>query len=1215
MATSSSKHGAKPASKAHIKVAKSDNVPVPPGPDAVVPVEGMPSFRAVQLDKRYVPARLPTGKVMEVWGDALIRTPEGSVRQLVPGDEIRKGDVILTAQNGIVQMEADGSRFARQPFGAELQGPVAQVNATDDFDAPGAGLGDLGGLAEGLRIDRINETVTGQSFRFDGPGDGSGAGAFPVNNGTTAGTFVDAGNLRPEVDLQSILVPESGVVIAGGVQAAAVAGSPGFAVFTVHLDIPAVDPVPIALVLTAETAAVGTTAQGGDFGVAGDPLLGMQVSIDDGQTWVAGNSVTVPVGQTQALVRVPVSDDAIDEFDESFRLTATRTTPTGEIVVLNAQATIVDNDPAPNVATSDVTIDEGTGTATFTLTLSSVSGKTVSVDWATGDGTGATAATTGEDFTGAGGTLTFLPGETTKTVTVAIINDKAVEAATEFFVVNLSNGVNVDITTPQVRGFIVDDDHAPTLVHQTPATQNEDVVQTGNVLTGATDQDQDPVTIVDYTVGTGAPTPAGTPVVIPGVGTVVIQPDGTYTFTPLPNYDGTVPPITYTASDGTNPVTETIQLTINPVNDAPTLDGTTSVTLSEEGLANGLADTVGTTDTTNVTTRSGQIAVSDPEGNAITLQLVAPPEIVTSNGLRLSWQSPTVGGVTDRHTLLGRVDGKTIVSATIDDAGNYKVDLLGPIDHAGLNAEDASTINFGVTATDSLGASATATLAVAVEDDAPTFDTTVRTGTVQTVNTNLMVVLDTSGSMAQADGLSLTTRLQSAVNAISNLIDRYDLQGDVMVRLVTFATTAQDGGTWMTVAQARTALAAVLAAGPDGDSDYHAALATAQAAFGGGGIANAQNISYFVSDGAPTIPIGAEPLTPAEVDRWTGFVAANAIKSVAIGLGADAAAGQLDLISYDGATGANTTAHLVTNVDQLDSVVAGTVPSALGGFLSGPSATATGGADGGYVSKLHVDGTDYSFAGHQPSQAIVASKGTAGVDYTYDPLTHVLVVNLSQGGKLTVDMDDGKYGYEPPATVTNAITEKVDYTIGDRDGDTLASSILINVPQPSQAGAASLPSAGTLAASTADGADIQHATPLADVFSWQLADAGAPGSPSTTHVAEFGIAPASAGGDTLDLRDLLLGEMAGPQGGIGNLGHYLDFSVTGSGTQASTSVLVSTHGGLDGSQPAASLADKVIVLDGIDLRGSLGLDAHAANQQIIETLLHQGKLTVDGSTA
>jgi hypothetical protein len=103
----------------------------------------------------------------------------------------------------------------------------------------------------------------------------------------------------------------------------------------------------------------------------------------------------------------------------------------------------------------------------------------------------------------------------------------------------------------------------------------------------------------------------------------------------------------------------------------------------------------------------------------------------------------------------------------------------------------------------------------------------------------------------------------------------------------------------------------------------------------------------------------------------------------------------------------------------------------------------------------------------------------------------------------------------------------------------------------------------------------------------------------------------------LDLRDLLQGELAGSQGTVGNLGHYLDFSVTGSGAQASTTLQISSHGGFDPAVGASGtgVVDKTIVLDGVDLRGSLGLDAHAANQQIIESLLQHGKLVVDGSTA
>ena len=74
---------------------------------------------------------------------------------------------------------------------------------------------------------------------------------------------------------------------------------------------------------------------------------------------------------------------------------------------------------------------------------------------------------------------------------------------------------------------------------------------------------------------------AGDTAVIPGVGTLTIGSDGSYTFTPDLNYNGPVPVATYTVSDGA--LTDTATLTlgpVTPVNDAPvaTDDGPVPVT-------------------------------------------------------------------------------------------------------------------------------------------------------------------------------------------------------------------------------------------------------------------------------------------------------------------------------------------------------------------------------------------------------------------------------------------------------------------------------------------------------------------------------------------------------------------------------------------------------------------------------------------------------------
>jgi chitinase len=103
-----------------------------------------------------------------------------------------------------------------------------------------------------------------------------------------------------------------------------------------------------------------------------------------------------------------------------------------------------------------VTVTEGntgTASATFTVTLSAASTQTVTVAYATGNGS----AAAGSDYQSASGTLTFAPGETSKTITVAVIGDRLPEP-TETFFVNLSSPTNATISNGQAVGTIVDDE-------------------------------------------------------------------------------------------------------------------------------------------------------------------------------------------------------------------------------------------------------------------------------------------------------------------------------------------------------------------------------------------------------------------------------------------------------------------------------------------------------------------------------------------------------------------------------------------------------------------------------------------------------------------------------------------------------------------------------------------------------------------------------------
>jgi hypothetical protein len=95
---------------------------------------------------------------------------------------------------------------------------------------------------------------------------------------------------------------------------------------------------------------------------------------------------------------------------------------------------------------------------TFALQLSNPVGQSVTVTYATKNDT----ALAGYDYTTTSGAVTFLPGETAKSVAVPIMGDAASESASESFLVNLVAPA-VDIADTQAIGTIVDNDAVSSL--------------------------------------------------------------------------------------------------------------------------------------------------------------------------------------------------------------------------------------------------------------------------------------------------------------------------------------------------------------------------------------------------------------------------------------------------------------------------------------------------------------------------------------------------------------------------------------------------------------------------------------------------------------------------------------------------------------------------------------------------------------------------------
>ncbi|PYS46814.1 MAG: hypothetical protein DMF68_17885, partial [Acidobacteria bacterium] len=176
-----------------------------------------------------------------------------------------------------------------------------------------------------------------------------------------------------------------------------------------------------------------------------------------GSDYVAtSGTLTFNPGDTQKTVTVQVNGDTLNEPDETFFVTLTNPV-NSTITRAQATGTIKNDDGPPSLSINDVTQLEGNSGTTnfnFIVTLSVASGQTVTVNYATADGT---ATVADNDYQAASGTLTFNPGETQKTITVKVNGDTKAEPDENFFV-NLSNPVNAPISDNQGLGTILSDD-------------------------------------------------------------------------------------------------------------------------------------------------------------------------------------------------------------------------------------------------------------------------------------------------------------------------------------------------------------------------------------------------------------------------------------------------------------------------------------------------------------------------------------------------------------------------------------------------------------------------------------------------------------------------------------------------------------------------------------------------------------------------------------
>jgi hypothetical protein len=178
-------------------------------------------------------------------------------------------------------------------------------------------------------------------------------------------------------------------------------------------------------------------------------------TIAGGDYRAASGTLTFAPGQTSKTITVLINGDRLPEADEYFYVNLTGVTNAG---IANDSAFAMIRDDEPRISIGDVSKAEGkkgqTTLFTFTVTLSAAYDQAVTMSFRTANGT----ATAGDDYIARTGTLTFNPGETSKTITIEVWGDNKREANETFYLDLSGNSVNSLFAKKRGIGTILNDD-------------------------------------------------------------------------------------------------------------------------------------------------------------------------------------------------------------------------------------------------------------------------------------------------------------------------------------------------------------------------------------------------------------------------------------------------------------------------------------------------------------------------------------------------------------------------------------------------------------------------------------------------------------------------------------------------------------------------------------------------------------------------------------
>ncbi|WP_238585669.1 VCBS domain-containing protein [Comamonas sp. E6] len=422
---------------------------------------------------------------------------------------------------------------------------------------------------------------------------------------------------------------------------------------------------------------------------------------------------------------------------------------------------------------------------------------------------------------------------------------KAGQTIVETYTVASADGTGTSTITITINGT----NDLPVIQAQTNHGL-EDHTVSGNVLTGASDRDNDALSVAEFTIN-GTKYAAGATANIVGVGSIFINADGSYVFTPNANWNGVVPQITYTVTDGTGQVSSSLDIDVLPVNDAPvSKDGFGHVTEGKDYV-------FGTKD----------FAFSDPvEGHS--MKSVIIDSLPSGGTLYLNGQAVTQGQEISAADLVG---GKLVYTPNASNVGEnagasfqFQVKDTGGIANGGQDTSSDQTFTLHVDQF-TTGNNGDETVKGGSGDDVLLGD---QGGMMKNVTPgasyNIALVLDLSGSMDDywGSGSSQETRLATAKKALKSLLENQlaTHDGTINVSLITFAgsnSNLQKSISGLTPDNVDEMVDILLGLQAGGGTPYGVAFNEAKNWFDGQPTVDSngkayKNLTFFLTDGEPS---------------------------------------------------------------------------------------------------------------------------------------------------------------------------------------------------------------------------------------------------------------------------------------------------------------------------------------------------------------------------